>query len=98
MKNSDVTRTRKRSQNVENKKIEIFDSFIAREFSQFERMTMKTAILNNEKISIDVKRVIHQANSVSKRRRERERERRARKTRENENRARNNRDRNNRNV
>jgi hypothetical protein len=71
MKQSDVARTRERFQEAENKRIATFETFIARESSQFKRVAMKTTIANNEKISREIKRIIRRANSVSKQKRER---------------------------
>ncbi len=88
MKESDVTRSRKWSQEAENKRSLAFEAFIARESSQFERVEMK--ISNNEDISISMKRVIRRVDSVSKR----DQDRRAREARDvaDETRKRNERD------
>ncbi len=71
----EITRTRDRSQNAENRREQIFEFFIARESSQFERVEMKTAIFNNEEISAKIKRVIHRVDLVSDRERDCDRER-----------------------
>ncbi len=84
MKESNVTKTHEKSQEAENKNAETFNVFIARESSQFERVVMKTVVFNNEEMSANVKRVIHRANSVSRRDRERERDRESRESRENQ--------------
>jgi uncharacterized membrane protein YukC len=75
MKQSDVARTRERSSEAENRRIATFETFIARESSQFERVAMKTTIANDEKISREIKRIIQRANSVSRRERESKRAR-----------------------
>jgi hypothetical protein len=76
MKESNVTRSRERSQEAENRRSLAFETFTARESSQFERVEMK--ILNNEDISASMKRVIRRIDSVSKR----DRDRRAREARD----------------
>jgi hypothetical protein len=75
MKQSDVARTRERSSEAENRKVATFETFIARESSQFERVAMKTTIANDEKISREIERIIRRANSVSRRERRSERAR-----------------------
>ncbi len=88
MKESNVTRSRERSQEAKNKKSLTFEAFTTKESSQFERIEMK--ISNNEDISALMKRVIRRADSVSKR----DRDRRAREARDvaNETRERDERD------
>ncbi len=74
---SKITKTRNRSQDAKNinKQEQVFEVFTSRISSQFERIEMKTAIINNEEISTKIERIIQQTNSVSKCERERERER-----------------------
>jgi hypothetical protein len=71
-----MTKTRDCSQDAKNinKRKQVFEVFTSRVSSQFERVEMKTAIFNNEKISMKVERVIQQTNSISRRERERERQ------------------------
>ncbi len=83
MKESDITRSRERSQEAENRRTQVFEASTARESSQFERVVIKTAS-DNENISATVKQVIHQANSASRR----DRDQRARGSRGASNRAR----------
>jgi hypothetical protein len=73
MKNSAMTRTRDRSQEALNRREQTFDVSTNRIFFQFEQMKMQT----NEKMNSAMKRVIHRANSVSRRSRERDRRDRA---------------------
>ncbi len=70
-----MTRTRDRSQDAKNRREQVFEVFTSRVSSQFERVEMKTAIINNEEISAKIERIIRQADSVSRRERKRERER-----------------------
>jgi hypothetical protein len=80
-----VIQSRDRSQDATNRRTEnrdeieitrkqqVFETFIAREFSQFEHVMMKT--LNNEKVESKIERIINRVDFVSNRKRERERER-----------------------
>ncbi len=72
-----MTRIRDRSQDAKNinKRKQIFKIFTSRVSSQFERIEMKIAIINNEEISMKIKRIIRQADSISRRERERKRSR-----------------------
>ncbi len=72
-----MTRTRDRSQDAKNinRREQVFEVFTSRVSSQFERVEMKTAIINNEEISTKIERIIRQTDSVSRRERERERSR-----------------------
>ncbi len=72
---SKMTRTRDRFQDAKNKRKQVFEVFTSRVSSQFERVEMKIAIINNEEISTKIKRIIRQADSISRRKRERKRER-----------------------
>jgi hypothetical protein len=74
VKQSNVARTRERSQRAENKRTQAFEVSIVRESSDFERVALKTTSVN-EKVSSKIERVIHRANLASKRGRERESER-----------------------
>jgi hypothetical protein len=70
-----MIRSRERSSNAENRRKQVFETFIARESSQFERMKMKTAVNNEKKMKSKIKNVIHRADSALERERERERRR-----------------------
>jgi hypothetical protein len=74
---SKMRRTRDRSQDAKNinKRKQVFEVFTSRVSSQFERVEMKTAIINNEEISTKRERVIWQADLISRREQEWERER-----------------------
>jgi hypothetical protein len=71
----EMIRSRERSSDAESRKQQIFEIFIAREFSQFERMKMKTALNNQKELKSKIKNVIHRADSALEQRRERERAR-----------------------
>jgi hypothetical protein len=73
MKNSAMTRTRDRPQEALNRREQAFDVSTNRISSQFEQMKMQA----NEKMNSAMKRVIHRADSVSRRGRERGRRDRA---------------------
>jgi septal ring factor EnvC (AmiA/AmiB activator) len=81
-----MTRTRDRSQDAKNisRREQVFEVFTSRVSSQFERVEMKTAIINNEEISAKIERIIRQADSASKRERRRDRERERKQERERE--------------
>ncbi len=61
-----MTKTRDRFKNAKNKQKQIFEVFTSRVSSQFKRVEMKTAIINNKEISTKIKRIIRQTNSISK--------------------------------
>ncbi len=79
-----IARSRDRSQNAKNinRRQAVFETSINREFFQFERVKMKTALNNQQEMTSKIKNVIHRADSVSKRERERERARKRRRARE----------------
>jgi hypothetical protein len=74
---SQMTRTRDRSQDAKNisKRKHVFEVFTSRVSSQFQRVEIKIAIINNEEILTKIKRIIRQADSASRRERRRDRER-----------------------
>jgi hypothetical protein len=72
---SEMIRSRERSSDAENRRQQVFETFIARELSQFERVKMKTALNNQKEMKSKIKNVIHRADSAFERERERERRR-----------------------
>ncbi len=76
-----MIKSRDRSQNAENKRNEIikrkqiFETFIACLFSQFESVKMKTTLNNQKNVLFEIKNVVHRADLASERKRERKRER-----------------------
>jgi hypothetical protein len=78
VQNSEVKRSRDRSQKAKNRREkrreQAFENFIARQFSQFEHVKMKTA-LNDQDVLLKMQRAVNQTDSASDRDRERDRER-----------------------
>jgi hypothetical protein len=72
MQDSNVVRSRDKSVEALNRRQQAFEAFIAREFSQFERLAMKT---DNAIVSQKTERAVHRADSISGRDRERKRAR-----------------------
>jgi hypothetical protein len=72
---SEMIKSRERSSDAENRKQQVFEIFIARELSQFERVKMKTALNNQKEMKSKIKNVIHRADFSFERERERKRER-----------------------
>ncbi len=72
-----IARTRDRSQDAKNinRRQAAFETFINREFSQFERVKMKIALNNQKEMTSKIQNVIHHADSASGRERGRKRER-----------------------
>ncbi len=85
---SQMIRSRERSSNAENKREQVFETFIARQSSQFEHVKMKTALNNQEKMTSKIQNVIHRADLVSGRERDRRRERERERSRDRERRDR----------
>jgi hypothetical protein len=71
-----IARSRDRFQNAKNinKRRTAFETFINREFFQFERVKMKIALNNQKEMTSKIKNVIHQADFAFERERKRERE------------------------
>jgi hypothetical protein len=63
-----------RFQEAKNRREQAFENFIARQFSQFEHVKMKTA-LNDQNVSLKMQRAVNRTDSASDRDRNRERER-----------------------
>jgi hypothetical protein len=80
----EMIRSRERSSDAENRKQQVFETFIAREFFQFERVKMKTALNNQKEMKSKIENVIHRADSALKQRRERKRRRRQKRARKRE--------------
>jgi hypothetical protein len=55
----EIIKSRERSSDVENKRQQVFETFIALELSQFERMKMKTALNNQKEMKSKIKMIIH---------------------------------------
>lgn len=67
MQESTMIKSRDRSLETKNKKKQTFDNSTNRVSSQFERVKKETTVLHNEALNLEMKNILHRANSTLER-------------------------------